>query len=106
MKTEQKHTPGPWRQGARGPNGCPVVGTEHGLMVAMLAHSHHDHPEEAEANAHLIAAAPDLLAVLKEAADFWDSAADTDDRTAWIRILIDYHLPKMRAAIARAEGQS
>jgi hypothetical protein len=61
----KKFTPGPWRVGAHGPNGCYTVGTEHGLMTAMVAHSVnvHDHRERAIADARLIASAPLMLEV-------------------------------------------
>ena len=61
------HTPGPWRVGRPGPNGCHTVGTRRGLMVAMVAHSINvpQQREQALADAHLIAAAPDLLAALR-----------------------------------------
>lgn len=63
---EQKHTPGPWRIGTPGPNGCYTIGTERGLMTAMIAHSicEPDQAEAAKADAALVAAAPDLLAAL------------------------------------------
>lgn len=50
-----------------GPNGCPIVGSKT-TMVAMLAHSvnEYDQAEQAKANAHLIAAAPELLEALIE----------------------------------------
>lgn len=63
---EMKHTPGPWRVGSYGPNGCYTVGTNGGLMTAMVAHSV-NYPEQinqAIADAKLIAAAPDLLQAL------------------------------------------
>ena len=66
-----KYTPAPWHYTTTPqPNGCPIIGNERGLMVAMLAHSvnHHDQREEAEANARLIAAAPELLEVVEMAA--------------------------------------
>ena len=61
-----KHTKGPWKIGAPGPNGCYTIGTERGLMTAMIAHSicEPDQVEEAKANAALIAAAPELLEAL------------------------------------------
>lgn len=37
---EMKPTPGPWSFYTEPqPNGCPIVGNEKGLMVAMVAHS-------------------------------------------------------------------
>lgn len=63
-----KHTPGPWRIGSPGPNGCYTVGTERGLMTAMVAHSINepDQAEQAEADAKLIASAPELLRCLDQ----------------------------------------
>lgn len=47
-----------WHQGTRGPNGMPVIGNERGMMIAHVTIGHDcDH----EANAKLIAAAPELL---------------------------------------------
>ncbi|MFE1817071.1 hypothetical protein [Metapseudomonas otitidis] len=62
-----KHTPGPWKIGTPGPNGCYTVGTQGGLMTAMIAHSicEPDQVETANANARLIAAAPCLLEALQ-----------------------------------------
>lgn len=62
---EFKGTPAPWRTATMGPNGCPIVGSKT-TMVAMLAHpvNEYDQAEQAKANAHLIAAAPELLALL------------------------------------------
>lgn len=70
-----KHTPGPWRVGMAGPNLCPTVGTECGLMTAMVAHGN-NHPTEA--NARLIAAAPELYEAL-EALMAFDGARGTYD---------------------------
>ena len=74
-----KHTPGPWRVGAPGPNGCHTVGTEGGLMTAMVAHSI-NHPEQASqaiADARLIAAAPELLEALQDAVALADANRDS-----------------------------
>lgn len=91
--SESKFTPGPWRHSKGGPNGCPVVGTDRGLMVCMLSHSVNipTHIEQAKANASLIAAAPDLLQMLK-AAQLW---LDVDGR---------YDMQGINAAIRKAEG--
>jgi len=52
--------------------------------------------QEAEANARLIAAAPDLLEALKEMLSVWE-----EDDPAYGAM----HADKARAAIARAEGK-
>ena len=62
--SETKHTPGPWHIHTEPqPHGCPIVGNGRGLMLAMLSHSvnYPNQRDEANANARLIAAAPDLL---------------------------------------------
>lgn len=84
--TEGKHTPGPWRVGAHGPNGCYTVGTERGLMVAMVAHSvnHPDQKEQAIADAHLIAAAPKLRAALTVALAALESCTPGDYSTGHV----------------------
>ena len=92
-----KHTPGPWRFYTEPqPNGCPIVGNGRGLMLAMLAHSvnYPDQRDEANANARLIAAAPELLEALIELADC-GAEAWGEDRPC-VRIARD--------AIAKATG--
>ena len=92
-----KYTPAPWNYYTEPqPNGCPIIGNDKGLMVAMLAHSinYPDQREEAEANARLIAAAPELLQALQEV-------------TAYCKELgFDWScLIQARAAIAKATGE-
>lgn len=102
-----KPTPGPWRIGTPGPNGCYTVGTENGLMVAMVAQSANqlDQCEQAIGDALLIAAAPELLeacVVLIE----WDEREKDHAVNFHARMaLCDAALLKARAAIAKAEGR-
>jgi hypothetical protein len=58
-----KHTPGPWKIGAPPPNGEQTIGTQQGLMVAVATTGANT---PTEANARLIAAAPELLEALRE----------------------------------------
>lgn len=95
-----KHTPGPWRvtEGRR-------IDSGRGYSTAIAdvwAHGEgaDDAPStgEAEANARLLAAAPDLLEACKEAvavANMSDEDKPTLDDIDWARL---------RAAIAKAEG--
>jgi hypothetical protein len=91
------HTPGPWRVAVTRPGG-PAGGIEAETPTAVsrfVAEAHHrDDPAEFEANLHLIAAAPELLAALREAWDWIGRPAS--DRPAKVdeRIL---------AAIAKAQ---
>lgn len=49
-----KHTPTPWKEGTRGPNNCPVIGNEQGLMVCMV-NTGVNFQNEADANAaHIV----------------------------------------------------
>jgi hypothetical protein len=83
-----KHTPGPWVQrkgelkGSDGNNVC--------VWGLGLAHCSRD--AVAEANARLIAAAPDLLEALKE-------IVQRNEIQHW------FNLDQARAAIAKAEGE-
>lgn len=87
MTNNAKHTPGPWRVGAVCGDVVFAVADSAGVAsCARLAN--------AEANARLIAAAPDLLAALCFLAD----AADTEPGMA----IYAAHLKAARAAIAKA----
>lgn len=70
--SEAKHTPGPWRV----EDGELLAGGDSGAVVLGSIHGADDYPcceedidAECKANARLIAAAPDLLALLEEAYD-------------------------------------
>jgi len=86
MSEELKHTPGPWsiRQ-----ESVWSVGTDHEMSALVYGCT----DEEEEANAHLIAAAPDLLEALKELRD-------------WYRENVGLPACKANAAIAKAEGRA
>ena len=63
------HTPGPWRVDPDERDGMEYnnhVITESGDRICFMAHAGHDRQAEFDANARLIAAAPDLLAALQE----------------------------------------
>jgi hypothetical protein len=101
MMNEVKHTPGPWKCGVRRDGsmwlslGDPMTGPHYqGDLCASVA------------DARLIAAAPDMLAALKEARAFVSSAADLDEH-AWGVRDPDYArlLDKIDAALAAAEGR-
>jgi hypothetical protein len=102
-----QYTPGPWI-GAGPSFGDPlpryttsiVTEWEHEdegyIDICELPFHHHD--DENEANARLIAAAPDLLEALKDIVGFWDSIVPTD-------AVNQMHI-NARAAIAKATGES
>lgn len=93
-----KHTPGPWHVG-RGADGHPIVyvdcpaseGSGPGIAhVCPIPHMRSTQGTK-EANAHLIAAAPDLLAACDEALNHIEEGTTS------------YHY--ISAAIAKARGE-
>lgn len=96
------HTPGPWkvhpyRNGKIGPYNMAIDVGPAGRMVAQIC-GEFEKPvagDEAEANARLIAAAPDLLTALKAL------VIATDGHPGSVR-----QRDEARAAIAKAEGTS
>lgn len=103
-----QHTPGPWRLKTTGnygntieartgdtAEGTPRFSVVCSYQTALPRGNHTVDVEEAnaQANGHLIAAAPDLLAALK-VAQLW---LDVDGR---------FDMQAINAAIAKAEGRS
>jgi hypothetical protein len=56
-----QHTPGPWKIGTPPPNGEQTIGLDNGLMIAISTTGDNI---DSKANAHLIAAAPEMLEAL------------------------------------------
>lgn len=88
---ETKHTPGPWHV-EQGTDGVGVWDEMARTLIAAV-----DQPN-AESNARLIAAAPEMLAALKACFANGDPADGFDPENALTERLI-------RAAIAKAEGK-
>lgn len=92
-----RHTPGPWKAEAGGREPLVLAGLTPVAQVFALGESIDDAAEE-EANARLIAAAPDLLEALQDA-------------LSWIGKLSDWagaedpNIERYRTAIAKAEGR-
>lgn len=87
-----KHTPGQWLSGRNHRWGRQVFARSSDFGTIIVAHL--GDADFDEANAHLIAAAPDLLAAL-EAMVRSDSWADADVK-----------MVNARAAIAKAKGET
>lgn len=87
-----KHTPGPWEYGEeRGL--CREIHADNGPELYAIAQTRHGDPEICEANARLIAAAPELLDVAQSIL--------ADDM---VQYLPAEYVEKVRAAIAKATG--
>lgn len=111
MKTH--HTTGPWQIFAD--DGTPFVYGSHSIITPMGFGETPDAPYRTElialpyscgdgsheANAFLIAAAPDLLAACESIVSERDSAALADDPAY---LMIDRAISKARAAIAKAKA--
>ena len=94
-----KHTPGPWEAVGnlvRSPMVQPQ-GLSKGVQIAECRDAYFlSHTEESKANAHLIAAAPELLEALQE-------------MVSLVEMVIPFDGPqqrKARAAIAKATGDA
>jgi hypothetical protein len=91
-----KHTPGPWDKIVHGRSDSRVGAK---TLIAIVYSQAYGDRENQEANARLIAAAPELLAELKEAVK--DCRCSLAERDSGHRI--DCFAPGALAAIAKAE---
>lgn len=106
--SETKHTPGPWTASCflvTASNGREVTHT--GLLGRRRSsHAEQSGGDEDEANAHLIAAAPDLLKAL-ETYLAWEGAEVSPDRNHAACVAMLTAAESMaRAAIAKAKGET
>lgn len=115
------HTPGPWMPGhmVDDDNACDCrsILSEHymGSIATVdvwngiegIGNGDNDSPplEEAKANAHLIAAAPDLLEALETIDGYFRSGNSVPVERATIKADTDA-VRKMKAAIAKAKGET
>jgi hypothetical protein len=106
-----RHTPGPWSIGDENNACCDVLlGTEHNLTCSMDRRDNNTFAEvisreEMLANAHLIAAAPDLLEACQKLVD-WDER-EKDHAIGFMEriFLCAEAFELMNAAIAKATGE-
>jgi len=104
-----KHTPGPWTDKG-GSAGAVWAGNEFIASVYPNAqpgwdgYGRFDRQDETEANARLIAAAPDLLAVAIKSHEPYESLSEDDIRSLYGPEEAELAM-SLRAAIARARGE-
>jgi hypothetical protein len=111
-RTEMRHTPGPWHY-RRGDEWSHSVVTHHGTLPDgsqncwTVADINKMREPAHEANARLIAAAPDLLEALRVFVSCsLPVSTEIDERGhRWTEAYLDQALPIARAAIAKAEGE-
>lgn len=95
------HTPGPWTIHEYGDYDAPtlVIHKDSATRVCFMATpGSHGDPARIEANAHLICAAPDMLAALKHARPFVSNSPYADRSIKELGAMLD-------AAIAKATGE-
>lgn len=106
---ETKFTPGPWVFDDNDGYNC-------GSIWARMAPSGHGHAgpliaravgdsAEVEANAHLIAAAPEMYEALKEAVEYFEMAAEFV-RSKRDKKAMQYRAYECRVTLAKADGKS
>lgn len=111
--TEAKHTPGPWHYDwtqkvngviqsyAVGPARRPLDEIDH---IDTIVEVDND-TNNAEANARLIAAAPELLEALEQSLDWTVDFIESGDAGFW-DVDKDENVIRMRSAIAKAKGET
>jgi hypothetical protein len=100
------HTPGPWIvEKPYQQHGMFISGPNTGLICKLYSPDVHlcnlNIPVSVEANARLIAAAPELLAALYDALHFVE---DMETDLSFKNGIVKKHVATIRAAIAKAEG--
>ena len=97
-----KHTPGPWEIKRHYDPGYKFISApkHSGLAQVVWCMEDEDRSPECEANAHLIAAAPELLEALEKVDSYWSSPGEDDWVTHYNTVL-----QPVRAAIAKAKGE-
>lgn len=102
MTTKQTHTPGPWTANparfVAGANGDVAIVNDHHSLIAVA----YVRNGEEQANARLIAAAPDLLAACRAVAGM-EQRARAGEYIDWTSNGNEA-IQLVRAAIAKAEG--
>lgn len=102
MKTQTKHTPGPWYANKNPALRNQVLWQDKLIAVTV---AHHDTPGQIEPNTHLIAAAPDLLAELEKQIAWLEHIKPQVSASESVMLGFDQSLKYGRALIARAKGE-
>lgn len=103
ITAEAGHTPGPWHifaSGLAASRNQVEINDPEGLSVAYVLKFVPEYVQQSNANARLIAAAPELLEALKEI----EAALYVDENTGEWRLRESWDHPKMFAALSRAQG--
>jgi hypothetical protein len=103
------HTPGPWYVGKYGDNDSDVCAEGGPVICALRSGNADPHDMTADADALLIAAAPEMLAALKRMREVFEQLSDGDwrslDATYVDQLIESDGLHGCDQAIAKAEGR-
>lgn len=91
--SEEKHTPGPWETG-----GYTITARGGRMLIAKLYRAQAQDDFKSDANARLIAAAPDLLTACRHLTGQLALLAKDPSTNPWVK--------QGLAAIAKAEGRT
>ena len=97
MTTTHTHTGGPWRVGKHDET-LGIYDMAENYRLATIEEWRGEHEGESEANARLIAAAPDMLDALREMLSMFGDHEQYDDDSAQV-------IAQTRQVIAKAEGR-
>ncbi len=101
-----KHTPGPWHVSKRNPLSVVEAGPRASQIAKMGIKLGVCSQQDAEANARLIAAAPNLLAALRAMLVATDSKETEAFKGHYDTYLHTVAIPRAIAAIAKATGET
>lgn len=102
MSNEKKHTPGEWAV-----DGMTIFAPADGIAakdVAVILHDGNSSIQEREANARLIAAAPELLEALEAAEVLWNAIHQSNYSQETREAIWDQWDAKRQVALAKATG--
>jgi len=103
-----KHTPAPWE--IQEPRHFPNRENVHlfivkdGALVAIMPELQSDRADESAANAHLIAAAPEMLAALEKSRQNIKQLCEIINAKPGCRVRVEDFTEDAREAIANAQG--
>ena len=100
----EKHTPGPWVVDSGNGTACYIRPADHEPGVMAVAQVCKRGWSEKQANARLIAAAPEMLAALKDALDALIQSATEARHIEPTKVVIRAAVDKADAAIQKATG--
>lgn len=103
MSNQTKHTPGPWRSAA----GSIITEDDTRCIAVIEDDGGYEAPEaERDANAFLIAAAPELLAAAEKLLSTQEAYSDAEFPGSTLLDALDIAKSELRSAVTKAKGKA